>query len=61
MAMLAHELRGPLAPLTFAASLLQMDPLDRNVLQDVRETRHPNTPTSGDRSGFPRTELTNIL
>ncbi|GAA5505188.1 ATP-binding protein [Novipirellula caenicola] len=38
MAMLAHELRGPLAPLTYAASLLQLEPLDANVLQDVRET-----------------------
>lgn len=38
LAMLAHELRGPLAPMQFAASLLQMDDLNSSVLAEARQT-----------------------
>jgi len=38
LAMLAHELRGPLAPMKLAVALLQMDDLKPSVVAEARET-----------------------
>ncbi|QDT33264.1 ATP-binding protein [Thalassoglobus polymorphus] len=38
LAMLAHELRGPLAPMELAVALLQMDDLQPSVVAEARET-----------------------
>jgi len=38
LAMLAHELRGPLAPMQLAVSLLQMDDLQPSIVEAARET-----------------------
>lgn len=45
LAMLAHELRNPLAPISTAAQLLQSAPADRTLVQEVseiliRQTKH---------------------
>ncbi len=38
LAMLAHELRGPLAPMELAVALLQMDDLRPSIVAEARET-----------------------
>ncbi len=38
LAMLAHELRGPLAPMELAVSLLQMDTLEATIAHEAKET-----------------------
>ncbi|REJ96322.1 MAG: response regulator [Planctomycetota bacterium] len=38
LAMLAHELRGPLAPMQFAVALLERDDVDITMIGEVRET-----------------------
>ncbi|WP_417383865.1 ATP-binding protein [Gimesia sp.] len=38
LAMLAHELRGPLAPMELAVGLLQMDDLNPSLIRESRET-----------------------
>ncbi|MCA9114561.1 MAG: response regulator [Planctomycetaceae bacterium] len=38
LSMLAHELRGPLAPMELAVSLLQMDDLDPSIVAQARDT-----------------------
>ncbi|MCA9133389.1 MAG: response regulator, partial [Planctomycetales bacterium] len=38
LAMLAHELRGPLAPMQHALTILGMDNVDRNDIADARKT-----------------------